>query len=111
MREVDLRTYVVSTIIGKEGARHVVKQITISYPEGLPAALNLSEEQFAAEVRFLAAAKLLEMGKLSSGKAVDLAGLGRVDFLQKLGAYDFHAINLDDQEIEAELKAAADLER
>jgi predicted HTH domain antitoxin len=86
-----------------------MKQLVVEYPEGLPELLKLSEEQFAAEVRFLAAAKLFELGKLSSGKAAAMAGLGRVEFLHKLGAYGFHAINLDDEQIEAELKAAAEL--
>ena len=86
-----------------------MKQLVVEYPEGLPGLLKLSEEQFAAEVRFLAAAKLFELGKLSSGKAAAMTGLGRVEFLHKLGAYGFHAINLDDEQIEAELKAAAEL--
>jgi Uncharacterised protein family (UPF0175) len=35
----------------------------------------MTGEQFAAEVRFLAAAKFFELGKLSSGKAAAMAGL------------------------------------
>jgi hypothetical protein len=38
-----------------------------------------------------------------------MAGLGRVEFLHKLGGYGFHAINLHDEQIEAELNAAAEL--
>ena len=55
-----------------------MKQLVIAYPKGLPGLLKLSEEQFAVEVRFLAAAKLFELGKLSSGKAAEMAGIGRV---------------------------------
>jgi hypothetical protein len=69
----------------------------------------MTEEQFAAEVRFLAAAKLFELGKLSSGKAAAMAGLGGVAFLHKLGEYGLCAINLHDEQIEAELRSAADL--
>jgi predicted HTH domain antitoxin len=86
-----------------------MKRLVIEYPDGLPGLLKLSEAEFAAEVRFLAAAKLYEMGKLSSGKAAEMAGIGRVEFLHKLGPYGFHAINLSDEQIEAELKAAAEL--
>jgi hypothetical protein len=86
-----------------------MKQQVVEYPEDLPGLLKLTEAQFAAEVRFLAAAKLFEMGKLSSGKATAMAGLGRVEFLYKLGAYGFHATNLDDEQIATELTAAAEI--
>jgi hypothetical protein len=88
-----------------------MKQLVVEYPEDLPGLLKLTEAQFADEVRFLAAAKLFEMGKLSSGKAATMAGLGRVEFLYKLGVYGFHAINLDDEQIETELTAAAEIAR
>jgi hypothetical protein len=43
------------------------KPVAVEYPEELPGLFKMTEEQFAAEVRFLAAAKLFELGKLSSG--------------------------------------------
>src|SRR5215217_2335960 len=43
-----------------------MKPLVVEYPEELPGLLKMTEEQFAAEVRFLAAAKLFELGKLSS---------------------------------------------
>lgn len=88
-----------------------MKQAIIEYPEGLPGLLKLSDQQFAAEIRFLAAAKLFEMGKLTSGKAAEMAEVGRVEFLHKLGTYGFTAINLNDEQIEAELAAADELSR
>jgi hypothetical protein len=86
-----------------------MKPVAVEFPKELPGLLRMTEEQFAAEVRFLAAAKLFELGKLSSGKAAAMAGLGRVAFLHKLGEYGFHVINLNDEQIEAELRAAAEL--
>lgn len=88
-----------------------MKRAILEYPDGLPSLLKLSDEQFAAEIKFLAAAKLYEMGKLSSGKASEMAEMGRTDFLVKLGAYGFNAINLNDEQIDAELKAAEELYR
>jgi len=61
-----------------------MRPLVVEYPEELPGLLKMTEEQFAAEVRFLAAAKLFELGKLSSGKAAAMAGLGRVGFLHNL---------------------------
>jgi Uncharacterised protein family (UPF0175) len=48
-------------------------------------------------VRFLAAAKFFELGKLSSGKAAAMAWLGRVAFRRKLGEYGFYAVNVHDE--------------
>lgn len=88
-----------------------MKQFTIEYPEGLPGVLKLTDEEFAREAKFLLAAKLYELGKLSSGKAAEMAGFSRREFLQMLSRYGFAAINIDDEQIEIELAAAAELAR
>ncbi|HSN85799.1 MAG TPA: UPF0175 family protein, partial [Thermoanaerobaculia bacterium] len=53
------------------------KRAEISYPAGIPQILKLSDLEFARELRFLGAAKLYELGKLSSGKAARLAEMDR----------------------------------
>lgn len=60
-------------------------------------------------MRFLAAAKLYELGRLSGGKAAKLSGLGRIEFLARLAQIGVPAINLRDEEIEAEINAAREL--
>ena len=79
-----------------------MKTVTIPYPEGLPQILKLSDSEFAEEVRFLAAAKLFELGKISSGKAAKMAGVDKVTFLEKLGNYKMPAINIQAEEIEGD---------
>ena len=86
-----------------------VKQAVIPYPAGLPQILKLSDSEFASELRFLAAAKLFELGRLSSGKAARLAGMGRVAFLHELARIGVPAINLREEELEGEIQAARDL--
>lgn len=86
-----------------------MKKAVIEYPDTLPGLLKLSEKQFNEELRFIVAAKLYEMGKLSSGKAAYMANLPRVEFIHKLGAYGFSAINLDDEQIDVELSAAEEI--
>ncbi|MEQ8821932.1 MAG: UPF0175 family protein [Sumerlaeia bacterium] len=46
--------------------------------------LKESPESMGRSIRFLAAAKLVELAKLSTGRAADLAGMGRVEFLLAL---------------------------
>jgi len=86
-----------------------MKQAVISYPAGLPQALKLSDREFAEEIRFLAAAKLYELGRLSAGKAAHLAEMDRLSFLHELGRIGVPAINLREEEVEAEIQAARDL--
>ncbi len=83
-----------------------MKQATITYPDGFPQILKMSDQAFVEELFFLAAAKLYELGQLSSGKAATLAKMERMSFLQKLSQVGVPAINLAEEEIEAEIEAA-----
>ncbi|MDA8019251.1 MAG: UPF0175 family protein [Thermoanaerobaculia bacterium] len=86
-----------------------MKQATIQYPDGLPRALKLSDREFSEELGFLAAAKLYELGRVTAGQAADLAGLPRLVFLERLEQIGVPAINLRNEEIEAEIRAALEL--
>lgn len=55
-------------------ATEMLKEAVILYPEEFPQLLKMSDQEFVEEIRFLAAAKLYELGRLSSGKAARLAG-------------------------------------
>jgi len=85
------------------------RSLTIRYPGELLRALGQSPQEFEAEARVILAAKLFDLGRLSSGHAAKLAGMGRIDFLFTLEKYDVPAINLDPEELEAELEAACEI--
>jgi predicted HTH domain antitoxin len=61
------------------------------------------------ETQFRTAAKLFEQGHLTAGKAARLAGMDRMTFLYELERIGVPAINLRDEEVEAEIQAARDL--
>ncbi|HLB48140.1 MAG TPA: UPF0175 family protein [Anaerolineales bacterium] len=63
------------------------RQIVINVPEKVLLAEKADEASFARELRLLAAIKLYELGRLSSGRAAELAGMARVEFLLTLGRY------------------------
>ena len=65
----------------------VTRHISIEIPESILIAEKTDEVSFARELRILAAVKLYEMGRLSSGRAAELAGMARVEFLMSLGRY------------------------
>jgi predicted HTH domain antitoxin len=64
-----------------------VRQITVKVPERVILAEKTDEVSFARELLMLAAVKLYELGHLSSGRAAELAGISRVEFLLSLGRY------------------------
>ena len=59
----------------------MTKTMIIEYPESMPVATNLSSDAFEVEARRAMAVKLYELGRLTSGQAASLAGVGRVEFL------------------------------
>lgn len=54
--------------------------LLVDYPDELSQAVQLTPTEFAAQIRLMAALKMFELGKLSSGKTAQLAGLSRVEF-------------------------------
>ncbi|MEB3340352.1 UPF0175 family protein [Okeania sp.] len=77
-------------------------QISIEIPESVLVATNADATTFAGELRTLAAVKLYEMARLSSGKAAELAGMSRVEFLINLEKYQVFPLTQELQELEAE---------
>ncbi len=63
------------------------RQIVIDIPEKVLLAEKTDEVSFGRELRLLAAVKLYELGRLSSGRAAELAGIPRVEFLLTLERY------------------------
>ena len=83
-----------------------IETLTVEYPADVRVALRESKEEFARELRMLAAAKLYELGKVSSGIAAALAGTDRVSFLLGLGRYQVSVFNYGPEELERELSEA-----
>jgi len=63
------------------------RQIVLDIPEKVLLAEKTNPAAFGRELRVLAAVKLYELGRLSSGRAAELADMSRVEFLKALDTY------------------------
>lgn len=85
--------------------------MTIEYPAELSVALGKRADDAALEVRLMAALKLFEAGRISSGLAAKLAGVSRVAFLCQCGQYGVSIFHQNVQELESDKQAALDARR
>lgn len=78
--------------------------LKIEYGDEVLFSLGLSREEFSQEAPFLLAAKLYELGRLTSGQAAKLCGKDRVNFLLALSRVRVSLSNLrsEDAEVKAE---------
>ena len=81
-------------------------QMTIEYTDDILFTLGLSALEFSDKAKLLLAAKLYELGKLSSGQAARLAGKERVDFLLTLSRFRIALSNLRSEDMKDELAFA-----
>ncbi len=80
--------------------------LRLDCPDELMTALGKRVEDAASEIRLMAALKLYETGRLSSGMAAQLAGLGRVEFILVCGQYGVSVFQQTDEELRADLASA-----
>ena len=56
-------------------------ELTVQIPEDILYTLNETKKDFTRKMKLYAAGELYKLGKLSMGKAAELAGMNKVDFL------------------------------
>jgi predicted HTH domain antitoxin len=80
------------------------EELKIRYPSGFELAVHMTKDELEHHIRLMAALKMFELGKVSSGKAAELAGMSRVEFLETCGRYRVSPFNYSPEEAEQELK-------
>lgn len=78
--------------------------LSIEYSDDVLLSAGLPERDFNEEARFLLAAKLYELGRLSSGQAAVLCGKGRVEFLLSLPRIGVTLSNLHPEDATPEVE-------
>ncbi len=80
--------------------------MTIEMPEGVLAALRKDPAAFARDIRLAAAVKWYEMGKVSQGRAAEIAGLPRAEFVMALAQFGVSPFQYSADEVMSEAQDA-----
>ncbi|MCI0420813.1 MAG: UPF0175 family protein [Acidobacteria bacterium] len=78
--------------------------LRIDMPEGVFSAIRKSPAEFADEMLLAAAVKWYEIGLVSQGKAAEIAGLSRTQFILSLARFGVSPFQYTADDIERELR-------
>lgn len=84
----------------------MTRHLTLEYDDDLLFAIGMSPAEFSQQAAFLLAAKLYELGRLSSGQAAKLCGKERVELLLALRTASVHVSNLRAEDADDEIAFA-----
>jgi predicted HTH domain antitoxin len=83
-------------------------ELRLDIPAEILYTLNETKNDFIKKMKFYTALELCRLQKISAGKAAELAGMQKIDFIFELGKHDVPVINyeIDDflEEVEAMTK-------
>jgi predicted HTH domain antitoxin len=77
--------------------------IPIELPQTVFSALRKNPDEFIREMRIAAAIKWYELGEVSQGKAAEIAGLTRTEFINALSRYRVYFMQYTAEELAEEL--------
>lgn len=80
--------------------------VTIQIPDELPSSLHRLPSELEQDVKLAAAIDWYRQGLISQGRAAEIAGVPRADFLEALAERKVDIVQVEPDELEQEAKRA-----
>lgn len=80
-----------------------MRTVSLQLPDTVFSAIRKAPDEFVQEMRVAAAVKWYELGEISQGKAAEVAGLSRSDFINALCRYKVSPFQYTGEELAEEL--------
>ena len=77
--------------------------VTFKLPEDVLSSVRKDPDHFTQELRLAAAVKWYEMGRVSQGRAAQISGLSRSEFISALGRFEVSVFQYNMDEIAEEV--------
>jgi len=83
----------------------ILKSVSIQLPDEIVKLFG--EEELEASLKKWAVLELVRAGKISSGKAAELLGMKRWEFIELMSSYEIPIANFPEEELERQVKEKA----
>lgn len=80
--------------------------VTIQLPDELPSSLHRSPTELEKDVKLAAAIDWYRRGLVSQGRAAEIAGIARADFIAALAERKIDVVQVEPDELEQEVNRA-----
>jgi len=78
-------------------------RVVIDFPETLVKEISFGFTDPEMDIKFLLAVKLVEIGRISTGRAAEWLGIPKPLFLQKMGHYGLSALPVDAETLKKDI--------
>ena len=86
------------------------RTLKVDYSDWLLEELNLTPDQFEAEMRLVVAAELCKRRALSTSAAAIFTGVSKPEFLERMGKFGIPAFDLTAEELEKDVETPPNAE-
>jgi|LGVD01.1.fsa_nt_gb predicted HTH domain antitoxin len=78
-------------------------RVTIDVPDSFFKEISFGFIKPEREIKFILAVKLVEAGRISTGRAAEWLGISKPRFLQEMGRYGLSAFPIDEETIKEDI--------